>query len=141
MHHGAFILKIDLKKQKDSISLVMKSDIFNIRFKLSSLVLYMLCVHGNRVECNVNESGARDTPQIPSEHYFHFHFLISQWLKHEDANMRNLLEKINQSSWRSEITVRGKHSHCPQTHFPGLFELVDLISCCKLYLYYLNRIF
>lgn len=84
MHHGALILKIDLKKgakQKDSISLVMKSDIFNIRFKLSSLVLYMLCVHGNRVECNVNESGARYAPQIPSEHhfyYFHFHFLISQ---------------------------------------------------------------
>lgn len=68
-YRSFFVPKVSIQNKKyililykyiyiDSISLVMKIDIFNIRFKLSSLVLYMLCVHGNRVVCNVNEWGA-----------------------------------------------------------------------------------
>lgn len=64
----------------------------------------MLCVHGNRVECNVNESGARDTSQIPSEHHFYyFHFLISQWSKHEGC-------KYEEFAWKNKPDLGDQRS-------------------------------
>lgn len=80
------------KTGKFNLSSHEKCDIFNIRFELSSLILYMLYDHGNGVVCNVNKDDREgldwrtdtSTSQLPFEcHFYYFHFPISQWSKHE----------------------------------------------------------
>ncbi len=66
------------------------------------------------IECNVNESGTRDTPQIPSEHhfyYFRFHFLISQWSKHEGC-------KYEEFAWKNKPILLEIRDHCQRKTLP-----------------------